>query len=616
MRKPGLLNKISNAPERKLWLSCFLVFAFIYGLITWLTFAKHPLFGEMAVRGTLNEEPNLTHTYVYHEIQKTLPEGKYLDIHDCGQCFPPFTNYHNPKIENGLHHSYLQPSWFYMYEGQKYPVFFSDRIGGFTYGFVKILKENFSLKTSLITFHYLVGVLTIFFFGYFVRKAYGTPVAIVAMFLMATSAIHGMNNGNFISKKAEPLFLWTMASSFFVPRLIPALMLSMTSFFSVFLVKSTTLLNLGAGVLLISPLQWWKRKSVLIGGIVFFAFLTFIVWQIDRRDMVRGYTVTSEYVKEFKYFEILIFDFILMITSPLQFLEYHLGLDGWHYPFTTYIPTQADFEALDPFTRLKFISWPGFFHGLIFLLPLFFWKKLEFTKKYLPPYLSLIALHAVIFVAAHKYFTFSIYTWGSIGIVYLISSLFLFDLFRIFPDRKNVLIGITAFYLGLHLWQLGVYIKVYRQHGPIPTFSHNLYQDVARDLEKQNINHPLMFFISEVGNLENHSSKVKPVYIHEKSLQTFDDLFKQSRGTEVLLQLKIDWYETNWPRTISKDVVLKAARKLNVTIEHIKDYYYRDYVVYWLFRFKHNDPSGFADEKYFLTDQKVKELYDNIPLYR
>ena len=601
--------------DKRNFVIAFILAALLYSILSYVTYGYKPMYGETEVRGLVNKEPNVVHPEIYKKILADISQNQLIDVYSCRDCFLPFSSVaQTTSLKNGFYESYFQPKIFLEYNEKKYPVFFAERIGGLTYAFVKLLKESFSLFAALVLYHLFVGILVIYFFGYFVSRAFSSRLAQIAMIMLALSPLHIINNGNFISKKMETLIFWTVACAFYVSKKRTAIILAIFSGFSVITVKSTSLMNIIASFFLIDAKQLIAKRKI--------AFLTLFVVLIsalililrDHAGVYNEYYRTAEYLKEWKYLQAAVLDSVLMIASPLKYMEYFLGLETWHFPFTTYTPSGEDYLNFQPWSRMKNWSWFFYIPLSFFFAPILFRSFFNFNKRYFRIYLAWIFFIGSIFFAAHRYFTYSMYTIGSAGFIVLIFALIYEDLFRIKNKllAKSLIFIFTVFYL----LQLIHFVDVYRKNGPILTFSYNAYEEIAHDLEARKINAPLMFFISEMGNLENFSDQVKPIYIPDKMLTELKDVFNFSKKSYLLLQMKPDWYESKWPKSISQKNILEAAYKQNVKIDSIKEYTYRDELVYWLISIEHLD-----DNKFFKGDIKVSEevknkIFQSVPLWR
>lgn len=601
--------------ENKKFIFSFLVAAFIYSIFAWITFGHKPMYGETEVRGLIDQEPNVLHPEIYQEILSTLPNGQLLDVYKCQDCFLPYSSIgQNTPLKNGFYQSHFQPKFFFEFENRKYPILFADRIGGLTYSFVKVVKETFSLYSALVLYHLLVGILVIFFFGSFVRKAFSLQTAQIAMTLLAASPLHILNNGNFISKKLETLIFWTIACAFYVGRRKFAILLSLFSGFSVIAVKSTVLMNIISVFFIVGWKQFRHRWIVAVCTLSVILVSALGLLAIDHSGVYKEYYRSAEYLKEWKYFQAVLLDSVLMVASPIKFMEYFLGLETWHFPFTTYTPSPEDYAHFQPWVRMEKWSWFLFIPLSFFISPLVFRNFFNFNQRYLKIYFAWAVFTGSIFFAAHKYFTYSMYTIGSAGFVVLVFALVCEDLWKI---RNKLWIQFSIFvFIAFYLFQLIQFIDVYRKNGPILTFSYQAYDEIAHDLEEKKITNPIMFFVSEMGNLENYSDQIKPIYVQDKMLTELGDIFKFSQKSHLLLQMKPDWYESHWPKSISKQAIFEEAKKQNIKVIPIQEYTYRNELVYWLISVEHLDQNKFFLQDVKISDEIRSRIFERNALWR
>ena len=604
-----------NQHDNKSFVLVFLFAAFAYSVLSYVTYGYKPMYGETEVRGLLNQEPNIVHPEVYQQILSSLPNNQLLDVYECKDCFLPYSSIGKTQnLKNGFYRSFFQPKFFFEYENKKYPVLFADRIGGLTYSFVKVLKEQFSLFSALLFYHLMVGILVIYFFGYFVSRAYSLHASQIAMLLLAFSPLHIINNGNFISKKFETLIFWTMACAFYVSQNRNAIVLSIFSGLSVITVKSTTLMNIIGSFFLINYSRLRDHWKVILTAFVVIFISALALLARDYRGVYKEYYGTAEYVKEWKYLEAIILDSVLMVASPIKYMEYFLGLENWHFPFTTLTPTMDDYLKFHPWDRMKNWSLLYYIPIIFFILPIVFRKSFDFKNKYFKIYLALAVFIGCIFFAAHRYFTYSMYTIGSAGFIILVFALIYEDLWK----RKSKVwaqFAIVIFSL-VYLFQLFQFVDIYRKNGPILTFSYQAYEEIARDLELKKIIDPTLFFVSEMGNLENFSDQIKPIYVPDKMLKKIGDIFSFSKKSYLLLQMKPDWYESAWPKFISKNAILEQAKIQNVKLESIKEYTYRNELVYWLILFEHEDKNKFFTDKIKISEEVKNKIFENNAIWR
>jgi len=601
--------------EKSRFFVAFVLMAILYSVLSGITYGYKPMYGETEVRGLINQEPNVIHPEIYKEIKANIPHTRLIDVYACQDCFLPFSaKAQNTNLKNGLYRSHFQPKLFLQYNEKKYPILFAERIGGLTYAFVKTLKESLSLYSALLFYHILVGILIIYFFGKYVANAYSVRTAQIAMLFLTLSPLHILNNGNFISKKMEALVFWTVACAFYFNRKKTAIFLAIFSGLSVIVIKSTTLINIFSSFLLFNLKQLLKKwKIIFITLFVVFVSGLLLILR-DSSGVINEYYQTAEYLKEWKYFQAALLDSILMIAAPLKYMEYFLGLETWHFPFTTYTPSVEDYSNFHPWNRMESWSWFYCVPLVFFFIPVIFSKFFNFYERYFRIYLTWIFFTVSIFFVAHRYFTYSMYAIGSIGFIAIIFAFIYEDLQKI----KNKIITriIISIFCVFYIAQLIQFVDTYRKNGPILTFSFNAYQEIAHDLESRNINAPLMFFVSEMGNLENFSEQIKPIYVPDKMLEKLGDIFNFSQKSYILLQMKPDWYESKWPKSISKQNIIQAADEQNIKLQPIKEYTYRGDLVYWLILAEHLDHDKFSKGDYKIPTEVKNKIYESIPLWR
>lgn len=597
---------------RHAWKIALLASSMLYAGLALLTYGSHPMFGEITVRGTLNRDPNLLRLDILREArQKHLPpeqKGQLLDPEMCLQCFSPYSYKRYTDFEDGFYrNTHFQPTLSYFHDGNRIPILFMNRIGGAPYALVKFLKERAGLEPALLFYHLAIGLLFLFLFGKGALLLFGPSVSIVAMFLIAVSPIHILNNGPYLSVKAVPLALWIYVLGISARRTSTSFLLCALSSAWFFLIKATALFSALAGAVLTWRTTWkrkWLAALAFLSGLIPFLLLS------EKTGFVQEYYHTAEYLKGSKYAWAAFLDSILLVSHPLAFLEFFLAIDSWHFPFTTGTPTDHAYAAFQPWDRMAGFGPVSIFLLGFFLIPLVFRGQFRFRRAR-PVYMSLLLLLVTLFFAAHKYFAFSDYFTAALSLVILIHAMVFRGLLTVRTGRLARIASrcVLACYILALAVQLTQFVAIYREKGPEPTFSHDFYRHLSRDLIKRGIRSPYMFYVSEFGNLENQSEEVLPTYIEESLMENFGVLFEVAKEGFALLQLKPNWVESSWGRTLTKEEVLRQAEALNVSIEHVTDYLYRGEPKYWLFRFSHQEPNAFADTPVTIPDEEYQRLY-------
>jgi len=604
---------------RRIWNLAFIASCLIYAAFALFTYGSHPMFGEITVRGTINRDPNLLRLDILREARrKYLPHeqlGRLLDPEQCLQCFSPFSYKRLQTVENGLYrNSHFQPTLFYFLDNNRIPILFANRIGGAPYALVKLLKETIGLKSALIAFHLVVGVLFIFLFGKGTRLLFGASVSIIAMAILAISPVHILNNGPYISIKAVPLALWIYIVGIHARgRLKSFTMIALSSAWF-YLVKATALFSFLAAIALTFRRTLAAKYQVALASIIGLA--PFVLLS-ERAGFIQEYYNTAEYLKGSKYAFAAFLDSILLVAHPVTFLEYFLAIDSWHFPFTTGSPTFQDYEKFQPLDRLANLGGMSGFLLLFFLLPIL--SKARFRwKSFARIYLTLAFFLLFLFLSGHKYFAYSDYFTAALSLVVLINALTIRQLLRWNKTPREWATSrvLITFYALAMVFQLNQFVHVYRKFGPEPTFSYNFYREISADLLERNILNPYMFYVSEFGNLENHSERVLPTYITEPLMENFGVLFEVAKEGFTLLQLKPNWVEAPWGFALTKEDVLRAADLNEVTIEHIRDYSYRGEPKYWLFHFTHRNPGKFAEGPVSIPAADYHRLYQQYIPFR
>ena len=93
------------------------------------------------------------------------------------------------------------------------------------------------------------------------------------------------------------------------------------------------------------------------------------------------------------------------------------------------------------------------------------------------------------------------------------------------------------------------------------------------------------------------------------------DMFNFTSSGYVLLQMNLDWYETEWPKNLNKQEIIKMAKAKSIEITDIHDYFYRGKISYWLFHFT-NRNTKFSEVIPQILEKERETLIKSSYLFR
>lgn len=287
----------------------------VYVSVYFLTLGSAPLIGDDVPQALVNQSPPLLISERSVKI-----EGSY-DLKSCKSCF-----YDENRENNSGSYKLapMQPIFSVNIYEDKYPILKSRRMGGIPYSLFKLLIKVSSLEMAKNIFNLSVGILSLFFMFFSLKKKFNNRVAALSVCLASISPIFILNYSYYISEQLIGLTFWIL--SFYIQK---QNFRSKLIIVFVFMVALHSKLNV---LMTLIPLYILHRKifhrnqkfCLLVGGLS----VTYVVALLFLGDGVNEIVTRGGegYSKPVMHIFLWLQEFMALFSHPIVFLNEQLNI--------------------------------------------------------------------------------------------------------------------------------------------------------------------------------------------------------------------------------------------------------------------------------------------------